>query len=53
MNSIGHSIGLGASGIEGRVVIHAFYGLYTELGTRYMEPRPVLRPALSAGMAVG
>jgi hypothetical protein len=36
--------------IVGRVVANVNYALYLELGTRYMEPRPFLRPALSGGM---
>lgn len=39
---------------NGRVVAQvragAKYGLYLELGTRFMKPRPFLRPALSAAM---
>lgn len=34
--------------VVGIVESKASYGLYLELGTRYMKPRPYLRPALSA-----
>ena len=36
--------------VVGIVESKASYGLWLELGTRYMEPRPYLRPALSAAM---
>lgn len=36
-----------AAELTGRVTINADYGLFLELGTVKMEPRPVLRPALA------
>jgi hypothetical protein len=45
-SSIYHSIDEDADGLVAHVSYLAFYGLYLELGTRLMEPRPALRPAL-------
>ena len=46
---IGHRMEVHGT-VVGIVESKASYGLYLELGTRYMEPRPYLRPALSAVM---
>jgi hypothetical protein len=46
---IGHRIEVRQT-VVGIVEGKSKYFIYTELGTRYMKPRPVLRPALSAAM---
>ena len=33
--------------LTGRVVVGAKYGLYLEFGTKRMQPRPFMRPALA------
>lgn len=48
LGSVYHSIGEDAQGQVAKVGYGAFYGIYLELGTRYMAPRPALRPALYA-----
>lgn len=52
-STIHHWLGESSTGLWARVGIGAYYGIFTELGTRYMEPRPVLRPALSGAMNLG
>ena len=49
---IGHEI-LVKETVIGRVTAPAPLALWLELGTRYMEPRPFLRPALEAGVKMG
>lgn len=39
------SIGGETGELSGRVSVGAEYGIYVELGTRYMAARPYLRPA--------
>lgn len=46
-SSIGHRMNTDNSA---DVYCAAPYANYVELGTRYMDPRPFLRPALAAGM---
>lgn len=40
-----HGLAVIAKKSEGYVGTPAFYGVYVELGTRYMPPQPFLRPA--------
>ena len=49
ISSINHEIEVDASGISGFVGVESGveYGLYLELGTINMQPRPFLRPALA------
>lgn len=48
LNTVGHYLADGAAGIEAHVGSPLAHAAYTELGTRYMAPRPWLRPALDA-----
>lgn len=48
LGSVYHSIGEDGEGLYGRIGYGVKYGLYLELGTRRMAPRPALRPALYA-----
>jgi HK97 gp10 family phage protein len=48
LNSIGHTVGSDADGLYADVSARVAYAVFLELGTRYMAPRPFLRPALRA-----
>ena len=48
LTSIHHSVTGVLDTLEARVGTDVNYALYLELGTRYMAPRPFLRPALLA-----
>jgi hypothetical protein len=48
LSSVSHSMGEDGAGQYARIGYGAYYGVYVELGTRYMAPRPALRPALLA-----
>lgn len=48
LNSIAHTIENDLTGLYAKVEARTNYSLYLELGTRYMAPRPFLRPALLA-----
>lgn len=52
LSKIEHELRVEKGVVIGRVVAKTGYSLYLELGTRYMAPRPFLRPALSAVNAV-
>lgn len=47
LNQIQHSV-IEEATLEGRVIANTEYAVWVEMGTVYMEPRPFLRPALSA-----
>lgn len=47
LSSIGHRLGVDEY-VYGEVYANVRYASWLELGTRYMEPRPFLRPALAA-----
>lgn len=51
LNSTGHSITVEGGLVTGRVGSGEKKALWLELGTRYMAPRPWLRPALAEGTA--
>lgn len=53
LNSIGHSVGIEEGVVVGRVGSHLQEMAWLEMGTRYMEPRPLLRPSLVEGLAEG
>lgn len=46
--SIHHEMVGAGQNIEAHIGTDVFYAIYLELGTRYMAPRPFLRPALGA-----
>jgi hypothetical protein len=48
LGSIKHELGEDAEGLYAKIGTDVAYALYLELGTRYMAPRPFLRPALLA-----
>ena len=48
MNSIGHTMDYGGEAVSATVHMNVNYSIYIEMGTRYMAPRPTLRPALSS-----
>jgi HK97 gp10 family phage protein len=50
LNSISYKIDVDKT-VFARVGSDKEYAIYLELGTRYMLPRPFLRPALDIGMA--
>ena len=50
--SISHEVVKAGDTLVANVRAKANYGIYLELGTRYMKPRPFLRPSLSAAMKV-
>lgn len=49
--SVGHRVGTDADGLFAEIGTDVDHGLYTEVGTRHMAPRPWLRPALPAAAA--
>lgn len=49
-SSITYEIGEDEKGLFARIGTNVEYGIYLELGTRYMQPYPFLRPALSAAL---
>lgn len=51
LNSIGHEMVDTESGIGADIGSDLDYAGYLEHGTRYMEPRPFLAPALDIGLA--
>jgi hypothetical protein len=48
LSSIHHEVVGAGTDLEARIGSDVNYALYLELGTRYMLPRPFLRPALRA-----
>ena len=48
--SLGHTLIIRNGRMVAQVRAKANYGIYLELGTLYMRPRPFLRPALSSAM---
>lgn len=48
LNSVHHTIGVDAKGIYADIGTDMSIGIWLELGTRYMAPRPWLRPSLQA-----
>lgn len=46
--SVDHKVGTDAEGLYADIGTEVDYGLYLEQGTRYMQPRPWLKPALDA-----
>lgn len=48
LNSLHHVVGFDGEGPYTDIGSDLRYSVYLELGTRYMEPRPFLRPALVA-----
>lgn len=48
--SIGHKLVVEEESVVARVVADRFYALLLEHGTRYMDPRPFMKPALEAGV---
>lgn len=49
LTAITHRIKVGEY-VYAEVVANVLYAIYLELGTRYMDPRPFLRPALAAAV---
>jgi hypothetical protein len=47
--SIGHRLGTDADGVYGEIFAGTNYAAFLEYGTRDMDPRPFMRPALIEG----
>lgn len=49
-SSITHAVGVDGQGLYADIGTNVVYGIFQELGTRYMSAQPYLVPALSAAL---